>query len=347
MRVKHRLEGMFEAFDRFQMRHRLVGFPLAVRAKYSRDQGSYLAATIAYYGFFSLFPLLLVLVTGLGYLLQGRAHLQQRILTSALGQFPVIGSALRQHALKGNGVALALGVVASLWTGIGVLLAAESAMNRLWRVPSGRRPGFVASRLRALGLLAVLGGGVVATTGISGAGAAAGSLGIALRLTAILASLIADFFLFWLAYRLLTPAEIGWSCLRGGAAAAALGYEVLQLIGSFYVTRTLRHASNVYGTFGLVIGLLTWIYLTASLLVLAAEGSVVAERRLWPRSLRAVHSREDASGEPSREPAQSAPPPSEPPPSEPPPSEPPPSKPPPSKPPPPALTASRESRTSG
>ena len=284
-----------DALDRFQQRHRVLGFPLAVRQKYSDDQGGYLAATIAYYGFFSVFPLLLVLVTVLGYVLQGRPHLEHRIVGSALGQFPVLGNELKQQSLKGNGVALAVGILASTWTGIGVLLAAENAMSRLWEVPRPRRLGFLAARLRALLLLVLLGGGLLVTVGLSALGTAGGNLGIAVRLGVIIASLVTDFLLFWLAFRLLAPTGISWRCLRGGAAAAAAGYEALQLLGSYYVSHTLRHASNVYGTFGLVIGLLSWIYLTATVVLVAAEANVVATRRLWPRSLRSAPT-DDANG---------------------------------------------------
>jgi hypothetical protein len=188
--------------------------------------------------------------------------------------------------LKGNGLALGLGVVASIWTGIGVLLAAENAMGRLWGVARSREPGFVSARLRALALLGLLGGGLLVTAGLSAVGTNAGGLRIAVRLGVVSASLAADFLLFWLAFRLLTATEIGWRCLRGGAAAAAAGYELLQLVGSFYVSHILRHASNVYGTFALVIGLLSWLYLTATVVLVAAEANVVATRRLWPRSLR-------------------------------------------------------------
>jgi uncharacterized BrkB/YihY/UPF0761 family membrane protein len=57
----------YSAFDRFQQRHRSIGFPLAVLQKYADDQGGYHAATITYYGFFAIFPLLLVLTTVLGF----------------------------------------------------------------------------------------------------------------------------------------------------------------------------------------------------------------------------------------------------------------------------------------
>ena len=270
-------------FDRLRRRHAAIAFPLAVKRKYSEDRAGYLAATISYYGFFSLFPLLLVLVlvTVLGYVLDGRPGLQHRIVDSALGQFPVIGPELEQHSLKGSGLALAVGIAVSLWTGTSVFLAAENAMNRIWGVPADELPGLVSSRLRALGLLAVLGAGLLATAVLTGIGANGGSLGIALRAGSVAGSLAANFFLFWLAFRLLTLGSVETRTLRVGAAAAAGGYQVLQLVGSYYVGRTLTNASNVYGTFALVIGLLSWIYLTATIVLVSAEINVVAARRLW------------------------------------------------------------------
>jgi membrane protein len=79
---------------RFQQRHRWAGFPLAVIYKYVDDSGRYLAALIAYYGFVSLFPLLLLLSTGLGFVLSGHPAVQQQVLGSALHQFPVVGAQL-------------------------------------------------------------------------------------------------------------------------------------------------------------------------------------------------------------------------------------------------------------
>jgi YihY family inner membrane protein len=279
------LGAVIGRLDGFQQRHAALGFPLAVRRKFSEDRGGYLAATIAYYGFFSLFPLLLLLVTILGYVLSGDESLQHRVVRSALAQFPVIGPDLKQHGLGGNPVALAVGIIGAIWTGTGVLLAAEHAMNSVWDLPPDHDLGFVASRLRALGLLAVLGGSLLVTTGLSGA-SASGSLGTAVRIGVAVVTLLVSFLVFWLAFRLLTPSDIASSSFRGGAAAAAVGYGVLQLVGSVYVDHVVRNASNVYGTFALVIGLLSWIYLLAVLFVITAEGNVVAAKRLWPRSLR-------------------------------------------------------------
>ena len=97
--------------------------------------------------------------------------------------------------------------------------------------------------------------------------------------------MLLDFGLFWIAFRVLTTHDVSWSSLWDGAVAAAIGYEVLQLLGGYYVGRVLKNAANVYGTFALVIGLLSFIYLAVRIALLGAEVNVVAARRLWPRSL--------------------------------------------------------------
>jgi YihY family inner membrane protein len=274
----------YRAFDRFQQRHRWLAFPLAVAQKYADDQGGYLAATITYYGFFAVFPLLLVLTTVLGFALNGHRHLERRIVNSALGQFPVIGPQLNRGSLHGSALALVLGLTAALWAGMGVFLAAQNAMNHLWGVPFKRRPDPLHARGRALLLLLLLGGGALATTILAALATVGAGLGISWKIGSLALSTALNVGLFWAAFRVLTAREVGWRQLRGGAAAAGILYELLQTLGGYYVGHTLKHASNVYGTFGLVIGLLSWIYLAAHITLLAAEGNVVATRRLWPRS---------------------------------------------------------------
>jgi YihY family inner membrane protein len=278
----------YDAFDRFQQRHAWMAFPLAVRQKYSDDQAGYLAATITYYGFFSIFPLLLVATTILGFILQGNHQLEHSVVDSALGQFPLIGHDLRQHRLGGSVLALALGLALSLWSGMGVFVAAENAMDHLWAIPFRSRPDFFRQRVRALLLLLVLGGGAIATTILSALGTFGASYGLAWKVASISISTLLDIGLFWLAFRLLTAKQVSWRCLRGGAIAAGVAWQILQAVGTFYVGHELRHASAVYGTFAGVIGLLSFIYLSAHVTLLAAEGNVVATRRLWPRSFSVI-----------------------------------------------------------
>jgi membrane protein len=272
----------YDAFDRYQQRHGWLGFPLAVRQKYSDDSGGYLGATITYYGFFSVFPLLLVFVTILGFVLQDEPDLKRRIVNTTLGQLPIVGHA-QIHSLSGNTLALVVGSLLALWAGMSVFVASEYAMNQLWGIPYRRRPDFFRQRARALLLMVVLGGGMLVATALGGLASFGASLGVAWKVGSILLSGVLDFALFWIGFRVLTHG-VGWRYHLGGAAFAAVGWVGLQLLGGYYVGHVLKNASETYGTFATVIGLLSWIYLAVHVMLLGVEGNVVASRRLWPRS---------------------------------------------------------------
>jgi YihY family inner membrane protein len=277
--VKKRLH----ALDVFQQRHAALALPLAVVKKFGDDRGSNLAALIAYRAFFSLFPLLLLMTTVLGYLLVDDPGLRSSVVDSTLSQFPVIGEQLKVSSLQGSGVALAIGIAGTLWAGFGVVLAGEEAVDQAWGVPDTGRPGFLSSRLRALGLLVVLGGAMIASTVVSGlVGGDTGWLG---AIGGLVVSVALNLAVFIAVFHLLASVELPLRTSFPGAALAALCWTALQLIGGWFVSHEIRNATPVYGTFALVIGLLAWIQLGAMLTVFAAELNVVWARKLWPRSL--------------------------------------------------------------
>jgi uncharacterized BrkB/YihY/UPF0761 family membrane protein len=98
-------------------------------------------------------------------------------------------------------------------------------------------------------------------------------------------SLVLNFGLFWLGFRVGTASEITWRQLWPGAAISAVIWQVLQAFGSYFISHQLAHASPLYGTFALVLGLIAWLYLQAQLTLYAVEINVVRAYRLWPRSL--------------------------------------------------------------
>jgi YihY family inner membrane protein len=272
------------ALDRQQQKHRWLAIPVAVVKKYSDDQGGNLAALIAYYAFFSLFPLLLLLTTVLGYFLHGDPAAQRSIENSVLGQFPVIGGQLKQHALQGSVTAVVVGALGALWGGLGVTNAAQQAFDRLWAVPIKDRPDFFMTRARGIALLLVLGTLSIAASIASGL-VSGGLGGVAVKIAGIAVSLVLNLVLFMTAFRLLTSASVATRCLWKGAVIAAVLWEILQIVGGAYIGHVVRHASPTYGLFTLVIGLLVWLHLAATVTLYSAEINVVLERRLWPRSL--------------------------------------------------------------
>ncbi len=274
-----------ERLDRFQQRHRVLAFPFAVRQKFAEDQGGYLAASVTYYAFFSIFPLLLVLVTLLGYALEGDPDLQRRVLDSALADFPVIGPQLEDnvHSLTGSAAALVIGIGVAVWAGTGVALAVENALDHIWGVPIRRRANPLMARLRALLWIAVLGGTTILGTVLASASAIA-NYGPAIRAVGLIVSLAINVAVFVGVFRVLTSHRPSWRELLPGALVAACAWEVLQTLGGYIVDHQLRHASDTYGVFAIVIGLLSWMYLGAMVTLLAAEVNAVHARKLWPRS---------------------------------------------------------------
>jgi membrane protein len=275
--------------DHFQQRHPVLGFPLAVRQKFADDQGGFLSASVTYYAFFSIFPLLLVFVTLLGYALEGNPDFQRRVLDSALADFPVIGPQLRAnvHSLQGSVPALAVGIGVAVWAGTGVALALENALDHIWGVPIRRRVNPLLARVRALIWMAAIGGVTLIGT-VLGSASAFASYVPAVRVAALLISLTINVAVFLAIFRVLTSHSPSWRDVLPGALVAAVIWEILQLVGGYIVDRQLRHASSTYGVFAIVIGLLTWLYIGANVTLLSAEINVVTKHRLWPRSFSVI-----------------------------------------------------------
>ena len=229
-----RIKTVTTAADEIQRRHALLAVPIAVFKKFGDDQGGHWAALVAYYGFFSLFPLLLAFTTILGFVLQDNEELQERILDSALSQFPIIGETIRDNlgALSGSFTALAIGIVGSLWAGMGVLLTLQTAMDELWDVPRRSRPNFLKGRLRAVLALFVFGAAIITSSVLAGLGTAGGSFGWALRVLTIAATFVLNALVIGSGFRYLTVARIGWRDVVPGALLSSAVWMGLLALGA-------------------------------------------------------------------------------------------------------------------
>lgn len=278
-----------ERLDAYQRRHRWAGFPIAVIYKFFEDQGAYLAALITFYGFLSLFPLLLLLASLLGFVLQDNPDLQQRLLDSALSQFPIIGDELSDpRGLQGNGAAIVIGGLVAVYGALGVAQALQHAMNVAWSVPRNCRPNPVKARLRSLLLIGTAGIAVVATTILSvvaGSAAASGAVVSGWALPAMAAAVVLNASVFVVAFRISTAVELRARDVAPGAIIAAVNWQLLQLFGTAYVAGVVKDSSATYGVFALVLGLLAWIFLAALGVVVGVEINVVRTKHLYPRAL--------------------------------------------------------------
>ena len=277
---------LVERLDRFQRAHPRAGLPIAVAYKFFDDQGSYLAALIAYYGLLSLVPLLLLSATILNFVLEGNEALQQKVLQSALGQFPVVGDQLaNQKGVTGSSLGLTVGIVGTLFFGLNVAQAGQNAMNTIWRVPRNDRPNPFRSRGRSVALLSLGGTAVLLTTGLAALGSQVGAFGITTEVLIGLGTLALNAVFFTAGFRLATARPLTLGQTLPGAVGAAVVWQALQYTGTFYVNHAVRGASDVNGVFALFLGLMAWLYLGSLIAVIAVEYNTVRSLRLYPRSL--------------------------------------------------------------
>lgn len=275
---------LVRSVDRAQQRHSWLAMGVATWKKFGDDQAGNLAALVAYFAFASLFPLLLVAYTVLDLVAKGSPTVAAH-LTNALRNYPMISNLGVGQGVAGSGLALVVGLVLMLYASLGVANAIQNAMNSAWAVPKYQRPGFPKNKLRSLGLIAVIGPGEIITIALSTVAGGAGHLlgGAGGTAAAIVVSLLLNFGLFWLAFRIATPKEISWRELLLGAILAAIAWQILQLAITLGILHL--HSNSAYGRFGAVLAILAWFYLQAQITLYVVELDVVRSRRLWPRSL--------------------------------------------------------------
>src|SRR5260370_1130873 len=216
-----RLDRVLRAADRFQQRQRWLAFGLAAWKKFGDDQAGNLAALIAFYAFVAIFPLLLVLVTVLKLVLRHDPALRERLVSSALANYPVIGDQLKQSVtvLDQTGAAVVIGLIFVFVGARGGAGAAQNALNGGWEVPFSARPGFPWALLRSVSLIVVVGIGQIVTVTLSGIAGGAGHLisGVGAHIATVAVSLLLNIGLFWIGFRLATAPSVAMRDLRLGA----------------------------------------------------------------------------------------------------------------------------------
>ncbi len=283
----NKIEAGLRRMDAFQQRHRATAFLFGVQKKFGDDNAGTLIANLAYAGFVTLFPLMLLLVTVLGLLAGSSSAIAHSIESSALSQFPIIGPEIQHniHALHGaSALSFTIGLLGLLWGATGLSQTAMYAMEEIWNVPGVIRPNFVGRLWRAFAFLGVLALSVVCSAFLSSFGIV-GQRGFLLGAAAEIVSALLNIGAYLLSFRVLTPPVVRTRQLVVGVVFGGIMWTVVQAVGGYLVERDLKHASPVYGLFAIVLGLLAWIYLAARVAIYASEVNAVLAYRLWPRSI--------------------------------------------------------------
>lgn len=230
------------------------------------------SALVAHYGFMSVFPLMLVFATVLGFVLQGDPGLRGRIIDSALSHIPLIGQqvATAPEELKGNVLVLIVGIVTALWAGLRAFNALQTALDDIAEVPLTERPSAVEVRVRSLAAIGAIGLSQVAAviaTGLIGVS----DVGWLNRILLLLSTLLLNTAALAATYRWLCSRRSAWRHVAPGAIGGGVAFTVLQILGATIVARAIARATPVYGNFASVIGLITWLSLHALIALVGAE----------------------------------------------------------------------------
>src|SRR5436305_9185563 len=255
------VEKVIRTADAGQQRFTPTAFVFGVIKKYGDDNGGVLASNLAYSAFVSIFPLLLILTTILGLVASVNPSVRTQVLNAVAGQVPAIGNTLTGSVkvLKRSSIiGLIVGFIGLIWGATGLAQAGLFTMEQVWNLPGPARPGFVQRLGRALLFSALLGGGVIVTTGLASL-----NTYVLKGLWAVIpAELLAAAFnavMYIGAFRALTPMGVPTRQLLPGAITGGILWTVLQVLGTWLVHH-IMHSDSVYGGLGLVPGLLAWIY---------------------------------------------------------------------------------------
>jgi YihY family inner membrane protein len=276
---------LLDQLDQAQERSGPLSVTLATVKKFSEDQSTGLAAMIAFWAFFSVFPLLLVTVTILDLALP--ASDKNSVLTRVADMFPLLEPKSIGH-LTGSWWPILLGSLTALYSGVSVIGTMQNAFNKAWEVPQHERPSKLKQIARSLAVLATIGVGLVLTTFVSSfitSSANGVHLGAAGHVGGYLLAVVLDVFLVTATFRILTERDVTIRDVLPGGILAGVAFFVLQELSAFIISRHLKSAQGTYGHFATVITILWWFYLQSLITMFGAQLNVVLKDRLYPRSL--------------------------------------------------------------
>jgi YihY family inner membrane protein len=258
-----------------------------VTKKFGDDNAGTLVSNLAFSAFLCVFPLLLVLTTVLNLVLVHNPGAHHALLHSTLHEFPVVGSQLGDniHGLQRSSIiGLIVGILGLLWGSTGLAQSGLFSMSQVWNLPGPERPNYFSRLGRSFAFLAVLGAGLIITTGLASFGTF-GRHNIVLGVLSEILAVVVNIATYFGVFRVLTPKSVHSRQLVWGAVVGGVAWTILQAVGGYLIGHDLKNDSVTYGVFAAVLGLVAWIYLGSQITIYAAELNTVLAGHLWPRGM--------------------------------------------------------------
>lgn len=259
---------------------------------YQDSHGNHLAAAITYFSVLALFPLALLGVSILGFVLAGHQHLYLQTLAKVESSAPggikktvatIVASASANRSSLGI-----VGVLGVAYAGIGWISNLRTAVQDIWRLQPPTE-NFAAAKLRDLLALIGLGVAIVVSLALTSTGTSATGvitralhienitgMGALTRVIGIVIAIAGDVLIFsWVLVKL-PRTKVPFSEILKGALFAAVGFEILKAAGSFYIARVTKSPSAA--VLGGIIGLLVFVNLVSRFVLFSTAWTTTLPR---------------------------------------------------------------------
>ena len=281
--AKDRVDGLRDVLDRYQQQRFLPGFIYGVVKKFGDDEGGRHAALMAYYGFLSIFPVLLIIVATLSRLLVNDPQLRQQLVNAIVPpQFrDVVYQGLA--SLPTSGLAFVVGAVTLFGAGLRIVTTAFDTVNHVAGVPFRDRVTGISKWIRTLAMLIVLMIGLIAIGAVTVASQVIPDRAGIQRLGEFIGTIVMTFLLMWIGAALLLPRPPRLKVIWPAALIGSIAIAALLSFGSILLAHYITSSGPIYGSFATIVGLFAFIALICQALVWSAEVVVVRHYKLSPR----------------------------------------------------------------
>ncbi|MEW5811393.1 MAG: inner membrane protein YhjD [Actinomycetota bacterium] len=271
-----------------RLRARMPWFDHVMRAqqRYNDSKGDFYAAGVTYFTIFALFPLLMVGFAIGGFVLTCQPELldelKAKIASALSGDLGEQVVQLMDSAIESRGTVGIIGLATAAWAGLGWMANLREALSQMWGLyREEQQLGFVKTKLSDLLALLSTFAAIVVTVALSALGNSSlmenllnwlgfpdsTVLSVLLRAASIAVSIGVSWLLFtWMISRLPRESASFRSSVRAGLIAA-VAFEVFKLVASIYLKSVLTGPAGA--TFGPVLGLMVFAYITARLILFA------------------------------------------------------------------------------
>lgn len=279
-------EKFLQAIDALQQRHTFLSLPVAIVKKYGDDECGHLAALMTYYGFLSLFPILIIATAFAQFVARDNPELKSQIISAVTSYFPAVGDTLAasMHSPARTGVAMVFGLLVALYGLRGMTDIVQHALHIIWEVPRKQRAGYPKRIVRGIGVAFAAGFGLIVSAILTGY-ATSSTYPYFVKVGIGTVGFLVLFTVFWGVYTYGSSARKRRIANIPGALIAATGLLMLQSIGGYLVVHQLGRYTGLNAQFAIVLVIFFWIYLQAQVFLYALEYNTVRAFHLYPRGL--------------------------------------------------------------